>query len=231
MSRLMLIGVFCLGLSIFLYPHLAQYHTKRAQFNEVIQIKDELKKIPKAEVLETKTGVEACNEAIFKNERGLSDPFTLGFDRKLFEECRDAPGLGEKVGALEIPKLDLHLPMFIGTSETELRVGVGQVDGSSLPYGGASTHTVLAGHRGMWSKSMFRDIDELDLGDVFYLHTLAGQLAYRVYDVQVIRPFETDSLLVVEGEDLASLMTCHPYGFNTHRLIIYGERIKEDQAP
>jgi len=227
MSRLIIIGLFLLGLGVFFYPHLAQHHTKRAQFNEVVQIKDELKNVSKKEIEETKTGVEACNEAIFRNEKGLNDPFTLGFDRNHYEECKDAPMPGERVGALEIPKLDLHIPMFIGTTETELTQGVGQVDGSSLPSGGPSTHTVLAGHRGMWTKAMFRNLDEMEAGDIFYLHTVLGRLAYRVYDVGVVRPFETDSLAIIDGSDLASLMTCHPYGFNTHRLIVYGERVIE----
>src|SRR5699024_3191698 len=220
--------IFLLGLGILFYPHVTQYQTKRAQFNEVVEMKEEFKLVSESEKEEQLTGVQSCNDAIFKNEEGLEDPFTFGFDRNHYEQCDDSPGPGEKVGALEVPTLDLNIPIFIGTTETELTQGVGQVDGSSLPFGGVNTHTVLAGHRGMWTKAMFRNLDEVETGDVFYLHTVSGKLAYNVYDVDIVRPFATDSLGIVEGQDRASLITCHPYGSNTHRLIVYGERVEEE---
>src|SRR5690625_525711 len=126
-----IVGLFVLGLLIFLYPHIAQQHTKRAQMNEVVKIKDEFKHVSEKEKEKKKEGVHSCNEAIFMNEDGINDPFTFSYDRDHYEQCEDAPRAGEKIGVLEIPKLKLNIPMFIGTTEAELTQGVGQVDGSS----------------------------------------------------------------------------------------------------
>lgn len=225
MRLIPIIGLFLLGLVILFFPYFVQERTKRVHFNEVTEIKKIFKEMSKEEKERELTTIERCNEAIFHNEEGLHDPFTFGYDRSHFEGCQDAPEVGETIGALEIPKLNLHVPMFVGTRESELLKGVGQVDGSSLPYGGLNTHTVLAGHRGMWTSKMFRHLDEMTEGDIFVLHTLSGELTYEVYQVDVVRPFETESLTIIEGEDLASLITCHPYGYNSHRLIVYGKRI------
>lgn len=131
------------------------------------------------------------------------------------------------VAAIDIPKLNLEIPIYLGTSNRKLAKGVGQVEGSSLPIGGENSHTVLAGHRGMGIKEMFRNLDKLKVNDIFHIHTLAGKLEYRVYDVKVILPHETESLYIQEGRDLASLVTCHPYRSNSHRLVVQGERINE----
>src|SRR5690606_36446380 len=104
--------------------------------------------------------------------------------------------------------------------------GIGQVEGSSLPIGGESTHTVLAGHRGMGTKAMFRNLDVLRPGDTFFIYTLEGRLEYHVYDVEVILPHETENLQINEGKDLASLITYQLYRVNSHRLVVHGERKK-----
>lgn len=119
----------------------------------------------------------------------------------------------------------MEIPVYLGTSEEELSKGIGHIEGSSLPIGGMNTHTVLAGHRGMGTKAMFRNLDALESGDAFYIFTMNEKLKYVVNDIRVILPHETQGLHVIEGEDLASLITCHPYRSNSHRLVVQGKRI------
>lgn len=128
--------------------------------------------------------------------------------------------------SIEIPKLGLKLPIYLGASRPVLAKGVGQVEGSSFPGGGPNTHTVLAGHRGMATKEMFRNLDRLRPGDVFHIYTSDGKLSYRVYDTTVITPDDTSALNIQRGKDLATLLTCHPYRSNAYRLLVHGERIE-----
>src|SRR5699024_5978363 len=134
---------------ILFYPHVTQYQTKRAQFNEVVEMKEEFKLVSESEKEEQLTGVQSCNDAIFKNEEGLEDPFTFGFDRNHYEQCDDSPGPGEKLGALEVPTLNLDIPIFIGTTDTELTQGVSQVAGPTPPFRGMNPHTAIPGHTGI----------------------------------------------------------------------------------
>lgn len=217
--------LFFVGLIIFIYPHLAQeVHTKLHQV-EAEQFKTRTQKLPKQVIDETIETAKQCNDSIFRNEGNFQDPFTEGYEQSRYDECKKVILDGESFATIEIPKLHLEIPIYLGATENELSRGIGQVDGSSLPIGGESTHTVLAGHRGMGTKEMFRNLDRLNVNDTFYIHTVEGTLTYNVYDVGVILPHETESLRIVEGKDLASLITCHPYRHNSHRLVIYGERV------
>lgn len=216
--------LFIIGGSIIVYPHLAQrvHHSIQIkQSNEFHEMKSNLREKDIATQIKE---AEKCNEAIFKNEENVYDPFTEGYDREAYEACKDAPEEGNKFATIELPKLGLEIPVYLGATDDVLAKGIGQVDGSSLPIGGMSTHTVLAGHRGMGTKAMFRNLDELAIGDTFYIHTLEGTLRYDVSEVEVILPHETNNLLVEEGKDRASLITCHPYRANSHRLVVHGER-------
>lgn len=211
---------------VMLYPHVAQMTNNHMQKAQVKQFKKDMKVLSEEVVVEKVAHAQTCNDAIFKNEEGLHDPFTEGYSRDAYEGCEEAPTDGENFAAIEIPKIDLEVPIFLGATENELSKGVGQVEGSSLPIGGNSTHTVLAGHRGMATMVVFRDLHKLQEGDTFYIHTLEGRLEYYVYNVEVILPHETENLRIVEGKDQASLITCHPYRQNTHRFVVHGERIK-----
>ncbi|AOM83852.1 class C sortase [Salisediminibacterium beveridgei] len=143
------------------------------------------------------------------------------------EEWLDSHGLSSGMFAsIEIPKLSLKMPIYLGASRPVLAKGVGQVEGSSFPGGGPNTHTVLAGHRGMATKEMFKNLDRLRTGDVFHIYTSDGKLSYRVYDTNVILPHETSALNIQRGKDLATLLTCHPYRSNEYRLLVHGERIE-----
>lgn len=215
--------LFIVGLIIMSYPHIAQYINNLIYKSQVEQFKNETEIMDPNKISEKITSTKKCNQAIYSNEGSLHDPFTEEYNRNTFEECKTAPN-GEHMASIEIPKLQLEIPIYLGATENELSKGIGQVEGSSLPIGGANTHTVLAGHRGMGTKAMFRNLDQLEPGDVFYIYTLDEKLEYKIYDIDVILPSETESLIITEGKDLASLITCHPYRANSHRLVVYGER-------
>lgn len=131
------------------------------------------------------------------------------------------------IAILEIPEIELELPIYHGTEEETLAKGIGHIAGSNLPVGGESTHCLLAGHRGLPNAELFTRLNELEVGDVFVIKINGSKLSYVVCDVFVIKPEDTSKLCVQEGRDLVSLITCTPYGINTHRLVVTGER-KED---
>ena len=134
------------------------------------------------------------------------------------------------MGYVEIPKIQVNLPIYHGTEAEVLDRGVGHLLGSSLPVGGENTHTILSGHSGMASQKMFTDLEQLVPGDVFYLNVLGETLAYQVTEINTVLPYETDLLGIVPGEDLCTLVTCTPYGINTHRLLVRGSRIPYEEA-
>lgn len=129
------------------------------------------------------------------------------------------------MGSIEIPKINVNLPIYHGTSDEVLSVGVGHVFGSSFPVGGTNTRSVLTGHRGLPNAKLFTRLDEIVIGDLFFIRVLDKTLAYKVSDIMIIDPDDVDSVNVVEGKDLVSLITCTPYGINTHRLVVTGERV------
>ena len=134
------------------------------------------------------------------------------------------------MGYVEIPKINVNLPIYHGTGNDSLERGVGHLLGSSLPVGGESTHAILTGHSGMASQKMFTDLEQLGIGDVFYLHVLDETLAYQVVAINVVLPNDTTYLGISEEEDLCTLVTCTPYGVNTHRLLVRGSRIPYEEA-
>lgn len=134
------------------------------------------------------------------------------------------------MGYIEIPKINVHLPIYHGTGDSSLSKGVGHLLGSSLPVGGESTHSILSGHSGMASQTMFTDLEQLGIGDVFYLYVLGDVLAYQVMEINTVLPSDTSLLGIWEGEDCCALVTCTPYGVNTHRLLITGSRIPYEEA-
>ena len=130
------------------------------------------------------------------------------------------------MGFVEIPDIDVMLPIYHGTDETVLQVAIGHIEWSSLPTGGESTHCVISGHRGLPSARLFTDLDKLDVGDVFTLHVLNEILTYQVDQIKIVEPHITDDLMIVEGEDYCTLVTCTPYGVNSHRMLVQGTRIE-----
>lgn len=158
------------------------------------------------------------------NPRKLQDPYSEEEKAGLAEYARMLE-IKEKIGYVEIPKLNEKIPVYAGTSEEVLQKGVGHLEGSSLPVGGANSHTVLTAHRGLPTASLFTNLDQLKLGDRFYIHNIAEILAYEVDQILVVEPSDFEPVLVVEEKDYATLLTCTPYMVNSHRLLVRGHRI------
>lgn len=219
-----IIALFIIGFAILIYPHLAQYINSYSQKNQVEEFHNHFDELSEEEVNEMMDRAKVCNEEVYYDIDGFRDPF--GDNQQKLTDFNECLGFDNNdiFSAIEIPKLKLVIPVYLGSSEDILSKGIGHVEGSSLPLGGESTHTVLAGHRGMGTKAMFRNIDELNDGDVFYIHTLNETLTYQVYSQKVIYPDETDDLEIIEDKDLATLLTCHPYRHNYQRLLIQAER-------
>lgn len=135
------------------------------------------------------------------------------------------------MGTIEIPKIGIRLPIYHTTFDDVLQNGVGHMEGSSLPVGGASTHCVLAGHRGLPSAKLFTDLDQIEEGDFFSLHVLNRTMFYQVDQILIVEPVETESLAIEEGEDYVTLVTCTPYGINTHRMLVRGKRVFPEDVP
>lgn len=151
----------------------------------------------------------------------------------IYEEILNPSGDGI-MGVLRIPKIQVHLPVYHGTSAKVLEEGVGHLYGSSFPTGGEGTHSVLSSHRGLPSKTLFTDLDQIKEGDLFFLDILGEEMAYRVEAILTVEPEETDALEIIPGKDYVTLVTCTPYGINSHRLLVRGERIsweEKDKEP
>jgi sortase A len=158
----------------------------------------------------------------------VHDPFIAGTGMALTDDYWQALGVSGIMGYIEIPKLGLRLPIYHGTSEAVLLKGIGHLEGTTLPIGGLSRHSVLTGHTGLSSAKLFTDLVELQVGDQFYLHVLGETLAYAVDKVEVVEPSQVLKLGRVEGKDYVTLLTCTPYGINSHRLLVRGERVDYD---
>lgn len=225
-----IIVLFILGLLVLSYPYISQFVNNKLQEREVQQFNHTKEELNTEEVIQHLKSADQYNESIFDGQDGFRDPFAEEVDEFEYENELIEEGLNEDgnklISTIEIPTMDLSIPIYLGTTEASLSRGVGQVEGTSLPVGGGSTHTVLAGHRGMGTKEMFRNLNNLHEGDTFLIHTLKDTLKYKVYKTDVVLPHETEELEIFKDKDLASLITCHPYRQNTHRLVIYGERIE-----
>lgn len=173
---------------------------------------------------------EAYNWQTVQNGTRLYDAFSgeNGQMESEYESLLNVDGSG-MMGSIEIPKIAVYLPIYHGTSQDTLAKGVGHLEGSSLPVGGKGTHAVLTGHRGLPQSELFTNLDQMEKGDVFYLHILDRTLAYQIYGTETVKPDQVEGLAVQEGRDLVTLVTCTPYGVNSHRLFIHGKRIPYEE--
>ena len=211
---------------VTVYPLVSNYVNDKYQSVVLTDYAKDLEAVDDSEIEAARAAAEAYNA-------GLSP---LRYNREAVEEAsQDYDNLlnlngSGMMGFVEIPAINVNLPIYHGTGETVLEQGVGHLVGSSLPIGGEGCHSVLTGHSGVAGKRLFSDIDQLKPGDVFYLHVLNETLAYQVVEINKVLPYETDLLSPVLGEDLCTLITCYPYGVNTHRLLVRGSRIPYEEA-
>ena len=194
-----------------------------SDYDSIVSAEDAAGEIDYAAELEK---ARAYNEALLPSI--LPDSFAIAEategEDKAYMDCLNIAGDGI-MGIVEIPKIDIKLPIYHTTREDVLQVAAGHLEGSSLPVGGASTHAVISAHRGLPSASLFTDLDKLEEGDHFLIHVLNETLCYEVDKISVVKPEETSGLAVEEGKDLVTLLTCTPYGVNSHRLLVRGTRV------
>ena len=221
-STIIIALIFLAGLGFRLYPTVSNLWNRAHQSRAIATYTKQVEKLDDSQNKEMLKAARKYNKSLLKK----SDHWKLSKkDKKKYESLLDVSGTGI-MGYIEVPKIDCSLPIYHGTDEGALQIAIGHLEGSSLPVGGKSTHCVLSGHRGLPSARLFTDLDQMEEGDVFVLNVLGRKLAYEVEQIKVVLPDEMSDLEIVQGKDLCTLVTCTPYGINTHRLLVRGHRTK-----
>ena len=211
------------GLALFLYPTVSNYLAEKNQ-SQVIEKYEDIVQSEYSDIDVEKEFEKAktYNENIAGE--ALQDPFVRGSGYVLPKNYLDIININGIMGYIDIPKISVNLPIYHGTSDDVLEKGIGHIESTSIPIGGSTGHSVLIGHRGLPSAKLFTELDELQNGDCFFIHILNRTLEYKVYGIEVIEPDEIKNLQLIQNRDLITLVTCTPYGINTHRLLVHAER-------
>ncbi|EOU1948619.1 class C sortase [Clostridium perfringens] len=209
-SIIILITLIALG--FLLYPSFSNYINNKFAVSTISDYTEKINNVKDEEVDDLIKNINKYNYDLFNGTAENELPDCLNIHE------------GDVLGYIEIPSINIKLPIYYGTSVDILKKGVGVLDGTSLPVGGENTHSVLSAHTGLANQKLFTDIDKLKDGDVFYLHILKKDLAYKVNQIKVVHPDEIDELKISDEKDYVTLLTCYPYGINTERLLVRGER-------
>lgn len=223
--------IFLLALGITLYPLISNWYNERHQSEIHTQYQEIIQQVDNSDLVRAKELADEYNAAILPGTQ-LSEAFSqeaLLWASEDYEHQLNVTGDGI-MGYVEIPLIQVNLPIYHGTDSDALDAGIGHLLGTSLPVGGMNTHSVLTAHSGMANQKMFSDLDKLEQGDVFYLQVLGETLAYQVDQINTVLPHDTTYLGITEGEDFCTLVTCTPFGVNTHRLLVRGTRIPYEEA-
>lgn len=221
----LLVLLFLMGLSLLLYPTVSDYYNSFHASKAIVSYSQQVSDLE-----------DDAYEALFADARAYNlaladaaNPWQFAKDHP--QDYAQSLSLSENgvIGYIEIPVIDVYLPIYHGTGDAVLQVGVGHIEGTSLPVGGEGTHAVLSGHRGLPSARLFTDLDAMVEGDLFYLHILDETLTYQVDQILIVEPDDLSALEILPQKDLCTLLTCTPYGINSHRLLVRGHRI--DTAP
>ena len=229
--RIVIAGIiFLLALLLTLYPVISNLYNQEHQSLIKTEYEEVVAQTDTAEFDRIRKLAVAYNKAITPGTAGetYSQEAILAASED-YDSQLNLSGSGI-MGYVKIPKIQVELPIYHGTGSDSLERGTGHLLGSSLPVGGESVHTIITGHSGMASQKMFTDLEQLEIGDVFYLHVLDAVLAYQVYFKEPVVPHDSSRLGIIQGKDLCTLITCYPTGVNTHRLLVQGERIPYEQA-
>ena len=221
LSSIILFLVFAAGLSIFLYPSISNYVNSKHQSHAIASYDEALAKLSTTDYTKFWTAAKEYNR---KLADGSTDFNLTDSEMKEYDSLLDPTGTGV-MGHLEIESIGVDLPIYHGVTDSVLQVGIGHLPGSSLPTGGESTHCVLSGHRGLPSSKLLSDLDQMVVGDTFLVHIMDQTFAYQVDQINIVLPDETEGLAITKGMDYCTLVTCTPYGVNTHRLLVRGKRV------
>ena len=224
MVNLILIGVMVLGVLIVAYPTISDWWNSYHSTRVIASYSEKVAAIDTAEVDRMLAEAEAYNRELIDNDHrfALSDE-----ELEYYHSILDVTGDGT-LGYIEIPKLHISLPIYHGSEESVLQTAIGHLEGTSFPVGGTGTHAVLTGHRGLPSARLFTDIDQLVDGDHFAVHVLNRTVTYEVDQIHIVLPEEMEDLQIDPDKDYCTLVTCTPYGINTHRLLVRGRRVEND---
>ena len=218
--------------ALLIYPLVSNYIFEHRVDSLISTYARDTEAIDTAELDAMRRDAEDYNKALSNGRIKLSDPFELSGQNSLYDEypgllCTSDTGI---MSSIDVPKIGVFLPIYHGTGAAVLENGVGHLEGSSLPIGGESTHCVLSAHTGLNHAKLFTDLTELKEGDLFFLHTLGETLAYEVDQILVVEPYDCSALGVEPGKDYCTLVTCTPYGVNSHRLLVRGKRVPYEEA-
>lgn len=221
--------VFIAGFLILLAPLIMNFVQGQHQKDAVSAYQSAVGNKSEEEIKQILANAEEYNNMLFQSNGAVVDNLDTSIlsDESYNSLLNQSNGI---IGSIEIPKIDVDLPIYHGTSDEVLQVGIGHIQGTSLPIGGENTHCVLSGHRGLPGSKLFTRLDEMEEGDLFFLQVLGETLAYKVYNIQVVEPDDVSVMEIQAGRDDCSLITCTPYGLNTHRLVVTGERVPYEKA-
>lgn len=222
LTTIILICILLVGLSLLLYPSFSDYWNSFHQSRAISSYAEQVATLDEDRYLEVWQAAEAYNASL------LERPNSFILSEEQIDKYEKLLNISDNgiMGYIEIPSINCALPIYHGTAEAVLQVAVGHLDWTSLPVGGESSHCVLSGHRGLPSAKLFTDLDKVTEGDIFMLRVLDEILTYEVDQIRIVEPQETGELLIEEGKDYCTLVTCTPYGINTHRLLVRGHRIE-----
>ena len=229
LSTIALVLVLLAGLSLMLYPTVSDWWNSMHQSRAIASYSDTVAELDHSRFDELLAQAQAYNETLI----GRDGRFVMSEEEQaVYNSLLDVSGTGI-MGYVEIPRIECSLPIYHGTSEGVLQIAVGHIEGSSLPIGGPGTHCVLSGHRGLPSAKLFTSLDRMQTGDTFMLHVLDETLTYEVDQILTVEPEDVSALDIDPQADLCTLVTCTPYGINTHRLLVRGHRVEtvKERAP
>ncbi len=226
LASLFLILVFLAGLGLLLYPTVSDYWNSLHQSRAVADYAEKVADLDNEVYNQLLEAAHAYNASLLKK----SNPYRMSEeDLAEYNSILNIGGNGI-MGYIEIPRIDCSLPVYHSTEESALQIAIGHVDWTSLPVGGESTHSVLSGHRGLPSARLFTDLDKLEVGDLFIIRVLDETMTYEVDQINIVEPHESQPLTIVKGKDYCTLVTCTPYGINSHRLLVRGHRVENQEV-
>ena len=227
-SQLPFILIFIVGFLILLYPQVSRLYYRVQADQQVRNFDDEKKKLDDEEIKKRIELAKGYNDKL--NNVITEDPYEKEKQEEGVKNYAKMLELHEKIGHVQVPVIDVDIPVYAGTAEEVLQKGAGHLEGTSLPIGGLDTHTVITAHSGLPTARLFTDLSQLKIGDKFFIHNLEQTLAYEVDQIKIVEPSQFEDLLIVKGEDYATLLTCTPIMINTHRLLVRGHRIEYNPA-
>lgn len=227
LMKILIILIFILGLGILLYPIISNLLMNVFQTTAIQEYNYTVEQMEEDRIEKILNEARVYNEQ-FKNTI-VVDPFSQEAENNVNSEYNEILNIDGTMGYIEIPKIDVNLPIFHGVNEDVLKRGVGHIETTPLPVGGEGNHSVLSAHRGLPSAKLFTDLDKLEIGDVFTIKMLTEILVYKIDQIKVVEPTDTQDLQAELGEDYITLITCTPYAVNTHRLLVRGTRVDTDK--